>query len=89
MRIRTGKTEFLRWRRDLGRQPRRNRNHPTSWTWDTHATELHVPAERIEVARRLVEAITAAIEERQLPWQPVMNKGYVAISVPMTPGTQR
>lgn len=57
----------------------RSATHVSTWTWDTYATELRVPSERIKVGRELVEAITAAIEERDLAWQPVMNKGYVAI----------
>ena len=53
-----------------------------TWSWETYARELHVPDERIEVGERLVRAIVSAVEERGLPWQPVMNKGYVAIQRP-------
>jgi hypothetical protein len=53
-----------------------------TWSWQTYASELHVPDERIEVGERLVQAIIVAVEERGLPWQPVMNKGYVAIQRP-------
>jgi hypothetical protein len=49
------------------------------WTWERYATELNVPPGRIEVGRRLVADITAVVENRDLPWQVVMNKGYVAI----------
>jgi hypothetical protein len=64
---------------DWAKDSRRSAKHVSTWTWDTYATELRVPAERIKVGRELVEAITAAIEERDLAWQAVMNKGYVAI----------
>ena len=55
--------------------------HPSvpGWTWETYATKLDIPQERLRVGRRLVEGIIAAVGERGLPWRVVMNKGYVAI----------
>ena len=52
------------------------------WTWETYAAKLDIPPDRIEVGRQLVERIVAAARERHLPWQVVMNKGYVAIQRP-------
>ena len=43
-----------------------------------NATELGIPPERINVGQRLVAAIVAAMRDRGLAWQVVMNKGYVA-----------
>lgn len=57
-------------------------DHIVTWSWDSYASELDIPEERIEVGKRLVQAILAAVEERNLPWQPVMNKGYIAIQRP-------
>jgi CHAT domain len=48
------------------------------WSWERYGTELHIPAERIEVGRRLVAAIVTALRERGLRWKDVMRKGYVA-----------
>ena len=48
-----------------------------AWSWDTYATQLHLPAERIEIARTLVTAITEQVEAQDLGWQPVFNKGFV------------
>ena len=33
-----------------------------AWSWETYASELHVPQGRIEVGDRLVQAIVAAVE---------------------------
>ena len=52
------------------------------WNWERYAAELNVPGERIDVGRRLVAAISTAIEERGLPWHVAMRKGYVAIQRP-------
>lgn len=52
---------------------------PVAWTWDRYVSEMRIPQERVAIGRQLTEALVAAIEQRDLPWQPVMNKGYVAI----------
>jgi len=49
------------------------------WSWEGYAAELNIPQERIKVGQRLVAEIITVIRERGLPWQVVMNKGYVAI----------
>jgi hypothetical protein len=52
------------------------------WAFERYVRDLRVPPDRVQVAERLVEAITAAVEERGLAWQPVMRKGYVGIQRP-------
>ncbi|WP_440100315.1 hypothetical protein [Streptosporangium sp. H16] len=64
---------------DVIKDARRNRTQATTWTWDAYADELRVPRERVDVGRCLVDSIMDVIESRGLAWQPVMNKGYVAI----------
>jgi len=49
-----------------------------SWDWQRYVTELGIPAERVDVGRRLAEAVSAAIRERGSPWHLVMRKGYAA-----------
>lgn len=56
-----------------------SRARVTTWTWEAYVEELRVPAARAEVGRLLLDAVVNEIEERGLAWQPVMNKGYVAI----------
>lgn len=60
----------------------RRQARAAGWSWEAYATELNVPPERIDVGRRLVEAIVTAVRERDLPWRVVMRKGYVAIQRP-------
>lgn len=67
---------------DWAKGSRQNRTRATTWTWAAYGTELRIPDERIQVGRDLVEAITEKTKARELPWQPVMNKGYVAIQRP-------
>lgn len=50
----------------------------TDWGWDAYDQDLHVPQQRISVAKRIVEGVAAAIEETQKPWQAKFRKGYVA-----------
>jgi CHAT domain len=57
----------------------RGEDQVARWSWDAYAAELSIPPERINVGQRLVAAISAAVEERGLPWQAIMRKGYVAI----------
>jgi hypothetical protein len=57
----------------------RGQAHAADWSWETYATELNVPPERIDVGQRLVAEITTAVRDRSLPWRVVMRKGYVAI----------
>jgi hypothetical protein len=55
-----------------------DRAHADGWTWERYRTELRIPADRIEVGRRLVAAVVAALQERGLLWRQAMRKGYVA-----------
>ena len=48
------------------------------WDWDRYAAELGLPDERLAVGRELVNLLTQAITEANLPWKPVFRKGYVA-----------
>ncbi|MEV5896032.1 hypothetical protein [Nonomuraea fuscirosea] len=64
---------------DWTKDNRSSRADPIAWSWDAYVEELRLPRERVEVGRQMVEALSRGIEERDLPWQPVMNKGYVAI----------
>jgi hypothetical protein len=51
---------------------------PVEWTWELYGQELGLAQERLAIGRALVERVTAAIDERGLPWQPRFRKGYVA-----------
>lgn len=53
-----------------------------AWSWEAYASQLKVPSGRIEIGRRLVDAVAEQIELHGLPWQPVFNKGYVAFHRP-------
>jgi hypothetical protein len=55
---------------------------PTEWNWDLYARELQVPAERLAIARALVDALVAAVAARDLPWRIVFRKGYAALQRP-------
>jgi alkylated DNA nucleotide flippase Atl1 len=48
------------------------------WDWDRYAAELGLPDDRLAVGRELVNLITEAIAEKNLLWQAVFRKGYVA-----------
>jgi alkylated DNA nucleotide flippase Atl1 len=48
------------------------------WDWDRYAAELGIPDDRLAVGRELVNLLSEAIAERNLPWQAVFRKGYVA-----------
>jgi len=48
------------------------------WDWDRYAAELGLPDDRLAVGHELVNLLSEAIAERNLPWQPVFRKGYVA-----------
>jgi hypothetical protein len=50
----------------------------TDWGWEAYDHDLHVPQERVTIAKRIVEGLATAIEESQKPWQPKFRKGYVA-----------
>ncbi len=47
------------------------------WDWDRYAVELGISDDRIAVGREIVSLLTAAIAERDLPWQAVFRKGYI------------
>src|SRR5271165_6539730 len=48
------------------------------WGWDRYAVELGIPDERLDVGRQIVDLLSEAIAERNLPWKPAFRKGYVA-----------
>ena len=48
------------------------------WSWERYTSELGVREDRVATGRELVDLITEAIGERDLPWEPVFRKGYVA-----------
>lgn len=48
------------------------------WDWDRYAAELGLPDDRLALGRELVNLLTEAIAEKDLLWQPVFRKGYVA-----------
>lgn len=50
----------------------------TDWDWDTYASRMQIPPDRIEVARRTVEGVAAAVAPGQQPWRVKFRKGYVA-----------
>jgi hypothetical protein len=50
-----------------------------AWDWQRYLDDLHVPRQRLEVARALVEALDQAKTARELPWQLMFRKGYVAL----------
>lgn len=52
------------------------------WDWDRYAAELGVPDDRLQLGRQLVDLLTEAIAERDLPWQAVFRKGYIAVRRP-------
>lgn len=64
---------------DWSKAIRPGQPHPVTWTWETYVSEMRLPAERVAIGRQLTEAVVACLEERALAWQPVMNKGYVAV----------
>ncbi len=47
------------------------------WDWDRYATELDLPDDRLAVGRELVNLLSEAIAEKNLPWQAVFRKGYI------------
>jgi uncharacterized protein with ParB-like and HNH nuclease domain/alkylated DNA nucleotide flippase Atl1 len=49
------------------------------WDWDRYIDELGLPDDRIAASRQLVDLLSEAIAERDLPWHIVFRKGYVAI----------
>lgn len=48
------------------------------WNWGRYAAELGLPDDRLAIARQAVNLLSEAINERNLPWQAVFRKGYVA-----------
>ncbi|MGH2451337.1 MAG: GmrSD restriction endonuclease domain-containing protein [Candidatus Limnocylindria bacterium] len=52
------------------------------WDWERYTSELSVPEDRVATGRELVNLLTEAIAESDLPWQPVFRKGYVAFQRP-------
>lgn len=56
----------------------RSQASSAAWSWERYAAELSIPAERIEVGRRLAAATSTALRERGLDWQMIMRQGHVA-----------
>ncbi len=48
------------------------------WDWDRYAAELGIPDDRLQLGRVLVDLLSEAIAELDLPWQLVFRRGYVA-----------
>jgi uncharacterized protein with ParB-like and HNH nuclease domain/alkylated DNA nucleotide flippase Atl1 len=48
------------------------------WDWDRYAAELSIPDDRLELGRVLVDLLSEAIAEMNLPWRLVFRQGYVA-----------
>jgi uncharacterized protein with ParB-like and HNH nuclease domain/alkylated DNA nucleotide flippase Atl1 len=48
------------------------------WEWDRYVTELGLSNDRVDFARELVDLLSEVIAEKDLPWQVVFRKGYVA-----------
>lgn len=48
----------------------------TDWGWDAYA-DFGIPEQRLEVARRIVEGLTATAEVKKKPWRVKFRKGYV------------
>ncbi|MGH3232765.1 MAG: GmrSD restriction endonuclease domain-containing protein [Streptosporangiaceae bacterium] len=48
------------------------------WDWDRYAAELGLPDDRLQLGLQLVDLLTEAIAEKNLAWQMVFRKGYVA-----------
>lgn len=67
---------------EWSKNARRETVRASEWDWDAYATQLRVPRERIEVGRKLVEEVEAAIAKRSLPWQRKFRQGYVAFQRP-------
>ena len=49
------------------------------WSWELYASELGILPARLEVAKQLLERVTAAVEERGLPWKPEFRKGFICM----------
>lgn len=50
----------------------------SEWDWDAYSTQLRTPPVRLALARRAFDLISAEVQSRNLPWQPMFRKGYVA-----------
>jgi alkylated DNA nucleotide flippase Atl1 len=48
------------------------------WDWDRYAAEMGLPDDRLTLARDMVNLLSQTIAEKNLPWQPVYRKGYIA-----------
>jgi hypothetical protein len=48
------------------------------WDWDRYAAELGIPDDRLGLGRVLVDLLSEVIAEKNLAWQVVFRKGYVA-----------
>jgi hypothetical protein len=61
------------------------RNAPTrtprkEWSWEAYAREpdLKIPDERLAIGHEIDDRIRVLLEDKEIPWQPVFNKGYLA-----------
>jgi alkylated DNA nucleotide flippase Atl1 len=48
------------------------------WDWERYTAELGLPDDRLSTGRELVNLLSEAVAERNLPWKPTFRKGYVA-----------
>jgi uncharacterized protein with ParB-like and HNH nuclease domain/alkylated DNA nucleotide flippase Atl1 len=48
------------------------------WDWDRYSTEMGLPNDRLDLAREMLSLLSEAIAEKDLPWQAVYRKGYIA-----------
>jgi alkylated DNA nucleotide flippase Atl1 len=48
------------------------------WDWERFSAELGIPDDRLTIGRNIVDALSEAIAEMNLPWQVAFRKGYVA-----------
>jgi hypothetical protein len=63
---------------EVKKEQERATREQLEWDWDAYAEKLNIPQERLAIGRALVGKIEAALAERELPWQIVYRKGYVA-----------
>lgn len=66
------------WKKEV----RQQRAQPTVWDWEAYARDLGVPADRIQIGRRLVRGLEEVVRDAGLPWQIMYRKGYVAFQRP-------
>ncbi len=61
-------------------QTRKGRTPAAEWDWPAYASSLS--EEKLELARALASAIETAVQARELSWQRVLRRGYIAFQRP-------